>query len=64
MEEPARKRFCPDYLSTESGSSSCADVNVNDDDDDDKESVYSWQSYETGKLSMHSCEREASNILF
>ncbi|EFX83318.1 hypothetical protein DAPPUDRAFT_301859 [Daphnia pulex] len=47
MEEPARKRFCPDFLSTGSGSSSCDGVNVNDDDDDDKESVYSWQSYET-----------------
>ncbi len=41
MEEPARKRFCPDLLSTGSGSSSYADVNVNDDDEDDKESVYS-----------------------
>lgn len=48
MEEPARKRFRLDYLSTGSGSSSSVDVNENDDDD--KESVYSWQSYETGML--------------
>jgi hypothetical protein len=48
MEEPARKRFRQDYSSTGFGSSSSADVNENDDDD--KESVYSWQSYETGIL--------------
>nr|CAH0106557.1 unnamed protein product [Daphnia galeata] len=45
MEEPARKRFRQDYSSTGFGSSSSADVNENDDDD--KESVHSWQSYET-----------------
>ncbi|KAK4036672.1 hypothetical protein OUZ56_028715 [Daphnia magna] len=47
MEEPARKRFCPDYLAAEFSGSSCnADVDVNDEEND-KESVYSWQSYET-----------------
>lgn len=50
MEEPARKRFCPDYLAAEFSGSSCnADVDVNDEEND-KESVYSWQSYETGIL--------------
>lgn len=63
MEEPARKRFCPDFLSTGSGSSSCDGVNVNDDDDDDKESVYSWQSYETGIFAMHHCAKKI-NLMF
>lgn len=48
MEEPARKRFCPDYLSAGFVFGSVSSSNADTFDDDDKESVYSWQSYETG----------------
>lgn len=47
VDEPAKKRFCPDYMSNAAGPSSSNDI-YDDDTDDDKESVYSWQSYETG----------------